>query len=188
MRCCLASGVSVGMMDPRIGGVIAWCRDAVENWFSQSPTFDAAFRTVFAPPVQDCHGGRPCGLAGHPRSRSGPVDPARSLSPQYVGRCITQTRTPCRRHRMPANKALSTECRQNYAFFVFLHFARSEALEDQDQSVALHHRFLPSELWRARRCRDIITHFGRFPNRQRIFNRTLPPEESRYLNAGGFQG
>ena len=140
------------------------------------------------PPVQDCHGGRPCGLAGHPRSLSGPVDPARSLSPQYVGRCITQTRTPCRRHRMPANKALSTECRQNYAFFVFLHFARSEALEDQDQSVALHHRFLPSELWRARRCRDIITHFGRFPNRQRIFNRTLPPEESRYLNTGGFQG
>lgn len=37
------------MMDPRIGGVIAWCRDAVENWFSQSPTFDAAFRTVFIP-------------------------------------------------------------------------------------------------------------------------------------------
>ncbi|WCR02775.1 DUF924 family protein [Paracoccus saliphilus] len=49
-------------------------------------------------------------------------------------------------------------------------------------------RHLPSGLHRARRYRDIIARFGRFPHRQPIFGRPLAPEEIGYLNAGGFQG
>ncbi|WPZ16039.1 DUF924 family protein [Nitratireductor rhodophyticola] len=33
-----------------------------------------------------------------------------------------------------------------------------------------------------------MARFGRFPHRQTIFKRALTPEESQYLNAGGFQG
>ncbi|WP_306151492.1 DUF924 family protein [Roseovarius sp. MMSF_3281] len=62
--------------------------------------------------------------------------------------------------------------------FVLLPFAHSEALEDQGQSVALHRRFLPSGLHRARRHRDIIACFGLFPHRQRIFKRTLTPKKA----------
>lgn len=72
--------------------------------------------------------------------------------------------------------------------FMLLPFAHSETPEDQDRSLDLHRRYLPSGFHRAKRHHDIIARFGRFPHRQPILGRSLTSEERQYLSAGGFQG
>ena len=117
------------------------------------------------------------------------------LLDQYLCNAFRETREMYRAD----TQALSVTChaqqqgfiarvRPSLRLFMLLPFAHSEALEDQDQSVALHRRNLPSGLQRAKRHRDIIAHFGRFPHRQPVYDRALTPEESQYLNTGGFQG
>lgn len=71
---------------------------------------------------------------------------------------------------------------------MLLPFAHSEAIEDHDLSVTLHHRYLPSGLPRARRHRDITARFGRVPHRPPMCERAVTPVESQYLNDGGFLG
>ncbi len=179
------------MTDPRISEVTTWWRGAAENWFSQSPAFDAAVRTGFAPL--------------HEMAMADDLAEWRDMPEGCVALLILLDQYPRNAFRGTKEmyradpKALSVAhhaCGQGFIdrvpqdlrLFMLLPFAHSETLEDQDQSVALHCRYLPSGLHRARRHRDIIARFGRFPHRQPIFERVLTSEERRYLNAGGFQG
>jgi len=179
------------MTDPRIGEVIAWWQDAVEDWFSQSPAFDAAFRTGFA----HLHEAARAGDLAYWQDTPEGCLALLILLDQYLCNAFRETREMYRAD----TQALSVTChaqqqgfiarvRPSLRLFMLLPFAHSEALEDQDQSVALHRRNLPSGLQRAKRHRDIIAHFGRFPHRQPVYDRALTPEESQYLNTGGFQG
>jgi uncharacterized protein (DUF924 family) len=72
--------------------------------------------------------------------------------------------------------------------FLFLPFAHSEDLADQERSVALARRSGPQDLAHAEHHRDIVRRFGRFPHRNRILERESTPEEIRYLADGGYQG
>lgn len=74
------------------------------------------------------------------------------------------------------------------ALFFYLPFAHSECLEDQDRAVALASRLPEPSPTHARRHRDIIRRFGRFPHRNPILGRTMTAEEQRYLDEGGYQG
>ena len=73
--------------------------------------------------------------------------------------------------------------------FFYLPFMHSEALADQDRSVALYEALGEADqLKYARLHRDIIARFGRFPHRNGLFGRTMTPAEQAYLDASGFQG
>jgi uncharacterized protein (DUF924 family) len=72
--------------------------------------------------------------------------------------------------------------------FLFLPFAHSEDLADQERAVALARQTSPEDLAHAEHHRDIVRRFGRFPHRNRILDRESTPEELRYLADGGYQG
>ncbi|WP_352653056.1 DUF924 family protein [Mesorhizobium sp. M0659] len=72
--------------------------------------------------------------------------------------------------------------------FFGLPFAHSEAIADQDRSVALSRDIGPSDLKRAEHHRDIIRRFGRFPHRNPILGRAMHAQEQRFLDEGGFAG
>jgi len=72
--------------------------------------------------------------------------------------------------------------------FFYLPFGHSENLADQERSVALSEALGEPNLSHAKRHRDIIRRFGRFPHRNPILGRAMTPEEQRYLDEGGYAG
>lgn len=70
--------------------------------------------------------------------------------------------------------------------FFYLPFEHSEAMDDQDRSIALFKSLGPGAyLDYAVIHRDVIAKFGRFPHRNRALGRESTPEEQAWLNAGG---
>ena len=70
--------------------------------------------------------------------------------------------------------------------FFYMPFEHSEALGDQERSVALH-RTLPgkdADAWAVKHY-DVIAKFGRFPHRNAALGRVTTPQEQAYLDAGG---
>ena len=72
--------------------------------------------------------------------------------------------------------------------FFYLPFGHSENLADQERSMALSEALGEPNLSHAKRHRDIIRRFGRFPHRNPILGRAMTPEEQRYLDEGGYAG
>jgi len=72
--------------------------------------------------------------------------------------------------------------------FFCLPFAHSEALADQDRSLQLHLELGEPWLSHARRHRDIVRRFGRFPHRNAVLGRETTPQERAWLDEGGFSG
>jgi uncharacterized protein (DUF924 family) len=72
--------------------------------------------------------------------------------------------------------------------FLYLPFAHSETLRDQERSVALAEKLGDPSLSHARGHHEIIRRFGRFPHRNRILGRTTTQEEQRFLEEDGFKG
>ena len=71
--------------------------------------------------------------------------------------------------------------------FFYLPFEHSEALADQDRSVALCEG-LDGYARYARTHRDVIARFGRFPHRNAALGRETTTDEQVFLDAGGFAG
>ncbi len=80
--------------------------------------------------------------------------------------------------------------------FFYMPLQHSEALEVQDESVAAYRRLLDESPapWRAvlagpfdyaRRHRDIVARFGRFPHRNAVLGREATAEETAWLDDGG---
>jgi uncharacterized protein (DUF924 family) len=90
------------------------------------------------------------------------------------------------------NRALYHPCE---LVFLSLPFEHSEALADQDRSVRLleeivaatpgGNEFYPVALDFARKHRDLILRFHRFPHRNVVLNRTSTPEEETFLKEHG---
>lgn len=72
--------------------------------------------------------------------------------------------------------------------FFYLPFEHSEALADQDRSVALCADCSASDRHWAMLHRDIIQRFGRFPHRNAELGRETTAEEAAFLRSGGFAG
>ena len=76
--------------------------------------------------------------------------------------------------------------------FFYLPFEHSEALADQDQSVALCTALdaATGTEWAkwAEMHRDIIAQHGRFPHRNACLGRASTAREQAFLDAGGFAG
>jgi uncharacterized protein (DUF924 family) len=71
--------------------------------------------------------------------------------------------------------------------FFYLPFEHSEALAEQDRSVALCEG-LDEYAKYARIHRDVIVRFGRFPHRNAVLGRETTAEEQAFLDTGGFAG
>jgi uncharacterized protein (DUF924 family) len=72
--------------------------------------------------------------------------------------------------------------------FFYLPFAHSEALADQERSVALCRDLDGNSLAHAEGHRDIVKCFGRFPHRNLILGRAMTEGEQRFLDQGGYAG
>ena len=75
-------------------------------------------------------------------------------------------------------------------WFLYMPFEHSEALAQQDRAVALFEELaaqtgLDEPLPWARRHRDVIRRFGRFPHRNDILGRVSTPEEVAFLKEPG---
>ena len=163
-------------------------------WFRKDPTFDAQIRERFLPDVESALAGRyadwaesPAGalallilldqfprnlFRGTARGFAGDAA-ALALARQVLEAGWDKTMTPVQR------------------VFAYLPFEHSEAIEDQDRSVALfgaladaypaHAGFLDY----AHQHRDVIVKFGRFPHRNAALGRPSTPEELAYLAQPG---
>lgn len=73
--------------------------------------------------------------------------------------------------------------------FFYLPFEHSEAIEDQETSMKLFKTTKDKEQLRwAKLHYDIIERFGRFPHRNEVLGRNSTPEETGFLDNGGFGG
>lgn len=73
--------------------------------------------------------------------------------------------------------------------FFYTPFEHSEAPADQDRAVALIAERLPAAAEASRHAeahRAVIQRFGRFPHRNAALGRTPTPEETAYLDGGGY--
>lgn len=80
--------------------------------------------------------------------------------------------------------------------FFYLPLEHSESLHDQERSVALYEEMIAGIdehmrgefegfLWFAKRHREIIQRFGRFPHRNAVLGRVSTPEEAAFLKEPG---
>ena len=72
--------------------------------------------------------------------------------------------------------------------FLYIPFAHSEHLADQERSVALCRGLGERDLAHAEHHCEIVRRFGRFPHRNPILGRAMRPEEQRFLDEGGYAG
>ncbi len=71
-------------------------------------------------------------------------------------------------------------------FFFYMPLEHSEALADQDRSIAVFTALGEPELLKyAHAHRNVIVQFGRYPHRNAALGRTNTPEERAWLDAGG---
>ena len=71
--------------------------------------------------------------------------------------------------------------------FLYMPLMHSETMRDQDMSVELFEAAgLGENAKFARHHRGIIERFGRFPHRNAVLGRTPTPQETAYLEGGGF--
>jgi uncharacterized protein (DUF924 family) len=172
--------------------VVTFWQDAgLPLWFAKNDEFDRRFRTRF--------------LALHEAGARGELDEwiisaegALALVilldqfPRNAFRGTARMYATDRRARPVAGAAIAAghdrAVDNEMARFFYLPFAHSEDMADQERSVALVARLGEPDLSHARRHRDIIQRFGRFPHRNPILGRAMTAEEQDYLDSGGYRG
>ena len=160
-----------------------------ERWFVADPAFDAEIRERFQPLVEraaagDCDDwiGSPRGalalcllLDQFPRNiwRGSPLAYACDAKAREVSRAVIAAGLD---RQLPAQQRP----------FLYLPFEHSEDLADQERCVALMHDLDDEELLDyARRHRDIVARFGRFPHRNVVLGRESTAEEVEFLQQPG---
>lgn len=177
---------------PDAARVVAFWRDAGPAlWFAKDPAFDTAFRDGF--------------LGLHMRAARRALDDWAADAQGVLALLLLLDQFPRNAFRgtghMYATDALARvfarhalAARQDHdvepalRLFLYLPFAHSEDSADQDESVRLSVTLPPPSPGNARRHRDIIRRFGRFPHRNPMLGRTTTPDEQAYLDAGGYAG
>ena len=160
-----------------------------ERWFVADPAFDAEIRERFQPLVEraaagDCDDwiGSPRGalalcllLDQFPRNiwRGSPLAYACDAKAREVSRAVIAAGLD---RQLPAQQRP----------FLYLPFEHSEDLADQERCVDLMRDLDDEELLDyARRHRDIVARFGRFPHRNDVLGRESTAEEVEFLQQPG---
>jgi uncharacterized protein (DUF924 family) len=200
--CCFLLGAEAEMMMARrnagsvdrdaAADVVAFWRDAGPSlWFAKDPEFDRRFRDRY--------------LGLHEAAARGELDawtatPEGSLAlivlldqfPRNAFRGTARMYGTDAKARGIARTAVARgqdrAVEPALRVFVYLPFAHSESLADQDRAVDLVEHLGGVNLQHARRHRDIVRRFGRFPHRNPLLGRRMTSEEQRYLDEGGYAG
>ena len=160
-------------------------------WFAKDPKFDRRFRERFLWLYLAATRGE---LADWPKTPEGAIALVILLDqfPRNSFRGTPRMYATDTMARQIADAALKAGHDQaveaGLRLFFYLPFGHSESLADQDRSVALSEGLGEPNLSHAKRHRDIIRRFGRFPHRNPILGRAMTQEEQRYLDDGGYAG
>jgi uncharacterized protein (DUF924 family) len=167
-----------------------WQQAGPQRWFAKEPEFDTAFRERFLAAHEAAACGRIATLANEANGALALV----LLLDQFPRNAFRGT--PRMYATDAAARAVATAAiaaghdlavPTELQLFFYLPFAHSEALVDQERSVALCRRLGELSRTSAERHRDIVRRFGRFPHRNPLLGRTMTPAEQ-FLDAGGFAG
>ncbi|CAH2602318.1 conserved protein of unknown function [Rhodovastum atsumiense] len=177
---------------PEARAVVDFWRDAGPGlWFAKDAGFDRRFRDRFlawheAAARGDCDGwiATPEGaLALLLLLDQFPRNAFRGTPRMYATDAMARV-VAARAIAVGADTGVAPALRQ----FFCLPFGHSEDPVDQDRSVAFAARLGEPDLSHARRHRDIIRRFGRFPHRNPILGRAMTVQEQRFLDEGGYSG
>jgi uncharacterized protein (DUF924 family) len=168
-----------------------------ERWFKPSPAFDAEIGARFGPALGPATAGALDGWAAAP---AGALALCILLDqfPRNLHRGTPQAFAADAKAREIARAAVLRD-RHHLALtptersFLYLPFEHSEAMADQDLSVALFeglrddpvHRAPGGTIDYAWRHWQVIRRFGRFPHRNAILGRSTTPAEAAYLALPG---
>ena len=196
--------------DPRIDEILNFwfgqgkgtaeiCAEKKSLWWSKDEQVDSQIRNRFADITAGVHNGD---LAHWQRDARGMLASIVALDqfPRNMYRGDRRSFDCDARARELVNTALDQELDQELLpvqrVFVYMPLEHSESLVDQDRCVELFERMLDDaadderaffEDWLdfARRHRDIISEFARFPHRNEILGRESTEEENLFLTRPG---
>jgi uncharacterized protein (DUF924 family) len=168
-----------------------WRAAGANRWFAKDEAFDAEFRDRF--------------LAAHEAAAAGALDHWSATAEGTLALVLLLDQFPRNAFRgTPRMYATDAAARRiadaalaaghdlalepPLRLFLYLPFGHSERLADQDRAVALTEQLGEPNSGFARRHRDIIRQFGRFPHRNPILGRQMTEAEQSYLDAGGYKG
>jgi uncharacterized protein (DUF924 family) len=158
-------------------------------WFESTPEFDAALRAEFFADHEDAVARRLSSWEASAESALGLVILLDQI-PRNVFRGSPRAYASDPLARAAAEAALARGFDRAvppvWRVFFYLPFEHSENLADQERSLALFSSLPPrpenpDPLRYARRHREIIARFGRFPHRNAILGRASTPEELAFL-------
>jgi uncharacterized protein (DUF924 family) len=172
--------------------VVAFWQDAGPTlWFAKDPAFDRRFREAFLGAHEMAARGEFNGWQTMPNGALALI----LLLDQFPRNAFRGTprmyATDADARRIAAaTVARAFDCRLSNQLraFIYLPFAHSEDIADQDRSVALYQPIGELAVSYAERHRDIIRRFGRFPHRNPILGREMTAQEQEFLDRGGFAG
>ncbi|MDR0183984.1 DUF924 family protein [Lysobacter arvi] len=169
-----------------------WHQAGYERWFARDDAFDARCRSDF--------------LDAHFAAARRELEHWMETAGGALALCILLDQIPRNTFRGSGHAFATDPLARHYATraidrgddlrvdpllrpFFYMPFEHSESMEDQERSVVLAST-LPGDAGKgyldyARRHRDVIARFGRFPHRNAILGRESTPEEQAYLDAGG---
>ena len=177
------------MNGPRASEVLRfWFEEHAQDWFVKDPAFDRAIRDRF--------------LAWHEAAAAGQLahwaDGARSclalviLLDQFPrnmfrgeARAFATDALARAAARVILRRGWDEQMPQAEQLFAYLPFEHSESLEDQLLSCELMKDFDAEQQRYARRHREIIERFGRFPHRNDLLGRESTAAEIEFLKQPG---
>jgi len=186
-----------------------WFADALDSaeaaerrvpvWFGSDEAFDREIRTRFSALPDLAHAGGLDGWRGEPRSALALVIVLDQF-PRNLHRGSGHSFLCDDRALEVAREAiaagLDAELHPLEAVFLYLPYEHAESLPHQERCVELYERLAaraPAGLETqfegfceyARRHREVIRRFGRFPHRNAVLGREPTPDETTYLSGGG---
>ena len=172
--------------------LLQFWRDAgPRRWFARDDAFDADFRDRF----RATHEAAAAGALAHWGSTAeGALGLVLLLDqfPRNAFRGTARMHATDAQARRVADAAIAAgfdrQVDADLRRFFYLPFMHSEALADQDRSVALNEPLGGESLRYALHHREIVRRFRRFPHRNAVLGRPATSEEQRFLAGGGFTG
>jgi uncharacterized protein (DUF924 family) len=170
--------------------LLGFWRDAGANkWFNGGAGFDAECRTRF---LEQHHAAARRELAHWMRDAEGALALALLLDqiPRNVFRgsahAFATDGLALEYARGAIDAGFDQRIHAPMRLFLYMPFEHSEAMADQERAVRLIEAMADAGYADyARRHRDVIARFGRFPHRNAALGRASTPEEQAWLEAGG---
>ncbi|MEP6722475.1 MAG: DUF924 family protein [Variovorax sp.] len=171
--------------------VAFWRESGPQKWFAKDEAFDAAFKARF----ETVHHAAAAGaLDGWTADAEGALallvllDQFPRNAYRETGHMFATDGKARAIARAAITAGLDAQIDAPLRPFFYLPFMHSEALEDQERSVALNAALDANTQRFAVLHRDIVARFGRFPHRNAALGRASTPDELRFLDEGGFSG